>query len=277
MHLLLFNSGDFSELAWPASCGETFWTQNETLVDFQPRRGDSSLPVMGFKQRRKRVEVECLALPAHPPLRASRCRPSADKWCSVCSKRHDRMLYRFASAGQTAARRRGRWLDWGIRNEGKRERWKRVCEWGQGMRQVEKIHLSSGIWIIFLPTLHPPSNSSMHNVFLRHLRRCLRKAAWECDAKKKRQERRKGERKCLADLNDSLNMSSRRNTRVHTHTHTNTAGHPLTEQIRVVFMAPLMVTMTIWHMVEIFLPGSCPPTHTHKHTPFVPRACIHPI
>lgn len=93
MHLVIFNTWGFSELAFLAVLAENIWTQSEMLIDFQPSEEDSSLPIMGFKQRRKWVEVERLAFPAYPLLLASHCCPSADKWCSACPKHRDRMLY----------------------------------------------------------------------------------------------------------------------------------------------------------------------------------------
>lgn len=53
MHLVIFNTWGFSELAFLAVLAENIWTQSEMLIDFQPSEEDSSLPIMGFKQRRK--------------------------------------------------------------------------------------------------------------------------------------------------------------------------------------------------------------------------------
>ena len=46
-------------------------------------------------------------------------------------------------------------------------------------------------------------------------------------------------------------------------------------KIRVVFMALLMVTMTIWHMVKISLPRRWPPTHTYTQIHTICHTCMH--
>lgn len=100
---------------------------------------------MGFKQRLRWNISWCPgALPA------SNCCPSVDRWCpkfrdrpSCLSWRQEREWCRWMEGGEI------RTSDWG---------------WAQGMRHVEKMHLSSDIGVISSPSSHPP---------LLHLHPCI--------------------------------------------------------------------------------------------------------
>ena len=209
------------KLASLASCTKTFWTQSEALIDFQPRKEDSSLPIMGFKQRRKWVEERTSSIAG---IHSAACQPlSSLSWQVMFSvfqtPWQNALSFRVSRPDSGEEERGSRNNVAGLRNTkwGKRERWKRGWKWGQGMRQVEKIHLSSGIWIIFftisLPPIPPPKkNPTMHNVFSSWLAKVPVKICARC--------KEMDERKRLSDVDGSLNMSRRYSTHTHTRTHT---------------------------------------------------------
>lgn len=134
------------------------------------------------------------------PLCASLCCPLADKWCLVCSKHHDRRLYRFMSACQTVEWRKG------SRNNGAGRRnmkWERK-EMEEGLKVRAGNEASRENTFIFwhMNNLFATPPSSMHNVFLHHWQRYPWKALWEWDTM--RVKEKKGEGKCLADIDGDV-------------------------------------------------------------------------